>query len=234
MANSRIYIRRTSVAGRVPNTTQINTGELGLNMTDGILYSSNGSYIFTIGANVVSQNISNNVVIGNSSIKVTANSSSIYISNSTANVFSVDSNGLVTGNGAGLTSVQSSNNTRLTNIVFSMDGSNNVITTGVKGFLSIDFDCTIQQVTLLTDRTGNISVDIWKTTYANFDAGTTHPVYIDNITANVAPAIVNGTKYINSSLSGWNTTINAGDILGFYATANTVQKATLTIKVLKS
>lgn len=55
MANTRIAIRRTSTAGKVPTTSDINTGELGLNMTDQVLYSSNGTVIFVVAANTIIQ-----------------------------------------------------------------------------------------------------------------------------------------------------------------------------------
>tara|TARA_B100001093_G_scaffold134154_1_gene126757 strand:+ start:187 stop:1173 length:987 start_codon:yes stop_codon:yes gene_type:complete len=50
--SSKIFIKRTSVAGRTPNTTNLGTGELALNMIDGIMFSSNGTNIFEVGANV--------------------------------------------------------------------------------------------------------------------------------------------------------------------------------------
>ncbi len=50
--SSKIYIKRTSVSGRTPNTTNLGTGELALNMSDGVMFSSNGSNVFEIGANV--------------------------------------------------------------------------------------------------------------------------------------------------------------------------------------
>jgi hypothetical protein len=62
MANNKIQIKRTSVTGRTPNTTNsgnsqyIDTGELALNIADGVLYTSNGALI-TIGANLINQNI---------------------------------------------------------------------------------------------------------------------------------------------------------------------------------
>jgi len=49
---NQIQIKRTSVSGRAANTTTLtNPGELALNMSDGILYSTNGSVVFEIGAN---------------------------------------------------------------------------------------------------------------------------------------------------------------------------------------
>jgi hypothetical protein len=52
--SSTIRIKRSSVAGKLPNTTNISTGELALNLADGRLYSSNGTNVFEVGANVAS------------------------------------------------------------------------------------------------------------------------------------------------------------------------------------
>lgn len=73
MANNLIQIKRTSVSGRAANTTTLaNAGELALNMTDGIMYSTNGTVVFEIGANntnaSVSGNLTVNGVIANGSI----------------------------------------------------------------------------------------------------------------------------------------------------------------------
>jgi len=48
---AKLLLKRTSTTGKAPNTSNIDTGELALNMTDGIMYSSNGSVVFEIGAN---------------------------------------------------------------------------------------------------------------------------------------------------------------------------------------
>jgi len=55
--SSTIRIKRSSVAGKLPNTTNLSTGELALNLTDGRLYSSNGIHIFEVGANVASLSV---------------------------------------------------------------------------------------------------------------------------------------------------------------------------------
>ena len=93
MANNTFQIKRTSTAGRTPNTTNssnsqyINAGELALNMTDGILYTSNGSTLITVGANVVNQQvtgtltvkaISANGSVGSANQVLTSNGSSTY------------------------------------------------------------------------------------------------------------------------------------------------------------
>lgn len=59
MATNLIQIKRTSVSGRAANSTTLtNPGELALNMTDGIMYSTNGSVVFEIGANNTNQRVS--------------------------------------------------------------------------------------------------------------------------------------------------------------------------------
>jgi hypothetical protein len=52
--SSKIYIKRSSVAGRKPTTSNLGIGELALNLRDGRAYSSNGSHIFEVGSNVES------------------------------------------------------------------------------------------------------------------------------------------------------------------------------------
>jgi len=48
---SVVKIKRSSVAGKRPTTSNIQAGELALNLADGRAFSSNGSVVFEIGAN---------------------------------------------------------------------------------------------------------------------------------------------------------------------------------------
>lgn len=67
--SSKIYIKRTSVPGKVPTTSNINTGELALNLADGRLYSANSSAVFEIGSNVHSLSVgAGGFSIGNGTI----------------------------------------------------------------------------------------------------------------------------------------------------------------------
>jgi hypothetical protein len=74
MAN-KFQVKRTAVSGRTPNTTNsgnthyIDTGELALNLTDGKLFSSNGSASFEVGANLASLKVTGEANV--SSLKVT-------------------------------------------------------------------------------------------------------------------------------------------------------------------
>ena len=62
---TKFQIKRTSVSGRTPNTTNsgnssyIAAGELALNLTDEKLYSSNGTVAFEVGANLTNLVVSN-------------------------------------------------------------------------------------------------------------------------------------------------------------------------------
>lgn len=116
------------------------------------------------------------------------------------------------------------------NIQFLIDGGGAEITTGVKGYIQIPFDCTIEEVRLLADQSGSIQVDIWKDTYANYP-----PTDADSITASAVPAISGATKSEDTSLTGWTTTINEGDVLGFNVDSiTTIEKCTVVLKVKRT
>lgn len=115
-------------------------------------------------------------------------------------------------------------------INFIIDGGGSAITTGVKGFVEIPFDCTIERVTLTADQSGSIVVDIWKDTYANYP-----PVDADSITASAVPTITTATKSQDSTLTGWTTAISAGDFIGFNVdSATTVTRVTVALKVRRN
>ncbi|CAB4162814.1 Domain of unknown function DUF1565 [uncultured Caudovirales phage] len=85
MANNTFLLKRSSVAGKQPNTSTLSTGELALNLTDQKLYSSNGTAIIEPASNVTS------LYVGNSSVYSTVNSTfytgkannSLYANNAT-------------------------------------------------------------------------------------------------------------------------------------------------------
>lgn len=115
-------------------------------------------------------------------------------------------------------------------INFIIDGGGSAITTGVKGYIEIPFACTINQVTMLADQSGSIVVDIWKDTYANHP-----PTDADSITASAVPTITTATKSQDATLTGWTTSIAAGDILGFNVdSATTVTLVTVALKVTRT
>lgn len=103
MANTRIQMKRTSVSGRLPNTVDpannqyITTGELAINLTDQVMYSSNGTALITFGAvspttytsTAIYFPVSGQFQVGNSTTvsQMTVNSAGIFVGNSTSNAF---------------------------------------------------------------------------------------------------------------------------------------------------
>lgn len=120
-------------------------------------------------------------------------------------------------------------------IEFVIDGGGSTITVGTKGYLEIPFNGTFVEATLLGDRVGDVVVDVWKCTQAQFDAGATHPVIGDSITAAAVPAITAGTKYQDTNLPGWTTAIAGDDILAFVIISNSaMNRVTISLKVTRS
>jgi hypothetical protein len=112
-----------------------------------------------------------------------------------------------------------------------IDGSGAALTTGLKGYVEVPFNGVLAQVDMVADRSGNLVVDLWKCTYSQFDAGTTHPVAGDKITASTPPTISGGVKSTDSTLASWITALTAGDVIGFYVTSVlNIQRVTLTLK----
>ena len=64
---SVVKIKRSAVQGKAPTTSDIETGELALNTRDGKLYSTDGSTVFEVGANLPSLRVSTGgLTVGNS------------------------------------------------------------------------------------------------------------------------------------------------------------------------
>lgn len=136
----------------------------------------------------------------------------------------------VTGSGTSSIATTLKTNYKLVSITFVIDGGGSVITTGIKGDLEIPFDCTINRSTLLADQSGSIVVDIWKDTYANYP-----PTVADSITASAKPTISSATKAQDSTLTGWTTSITAGDTLRFNVDSiTTCTRVTLALKATKT
>lgn len=110
-----------------------------------------------------------------------------------------------------------------------INGNGSAITTGVAADLYVPFTCTITAVTMLADQSGSIVVDIWKDILANYP-----PTIADTITASAKPTISAATNSQDTTLTGWTTTITAGDTLRFNVdSASTVTRVVLTLTVTR-
>ena len=113
-------------------------------------------------------------------------------------------------------------------INFIIDGGGSAITAGTKGYLQVDFDCEIVAYTILTDNASStIQIDVNKSTFAGF------PGSLASITASATPSVTGAQSATSTTLTGWTTTISAGDVLEFQVdgTPANATLATLALKV---
>lgn len=116
-------------------------------------------------------------------------------------------------------------------ISFRIDGGGSAITTGAKKiYVRVGYDCTITGWELVADQSGSISIDIWKDSFANFP-----PTVADTITAAAKPSLSSAQTNSSSSLTGWTTSLSAGDYLEINIdSASTVTLAILTLLVTRT
>jgi len=138
--------------------------------------------------------------------------------------------------GTGLSGDTTTGNVTIVNTIrngsfgITIDGGGSAITAGVKGYITIPYDCTITGWDILADVSGSIVVDVWKDTYANFP-----PTVADTIAGSEKPTLSSQVKNQDNSLSTWTTSVTSGDIIAFNVdSASTLTRVNLIIKVLKT
>jgi hypothetical protein len=97
---------------------------------------------------------------------------------------------------------------RLEPIRITFDGGGSAIAADSKVYTRIPKGGTITKWTLLASSSGNIELDLWKDTYANYP-----PTGADSIVAAAPPALSAAIKNEDSTLTGWTTSIADGDTL---------------------
>ena len=140
----------------------------------------------------------------------------------------VDSGALITATNVETALAElAATNRRYKTITYVIDNGGFLITTGIKGDLEIPFACTINRATALADQSGSIVIDIWKDTYANYP-----PTDADSITASAPVTISTATKSQDATLTGWTTSISAGDTLRFNVDSVTsITRVTISLRV---
>ena len=118
-------------------------------------------------------------------------------------------------------------------IEYVIDGGGGNVPARTFGYLQIPFNATVTSWDLFADVSGSIIVNVWKCTYAQFDAGVTHPVAGDSITGTDTPTITSATKARSTALTGWTTTLAIGDVLAFNvpSTATNITRVTLNLQL---
>lgn len=95
------------------------------------------------------------------------------------------------------------------------DGANAISTGALEHIVEIPCDCTIKAVRLFADQDATLTIDIWKDSYANFP-----PEDADSICGGSEIGTSASRKAEDTTLSGWTTSVSAGDILMFNVDAN--------------
>jgi hypothetical protein len=116
-------------------------------------------------------------------------------------------------------------------IEFLIDGGGgNPIIAGYFGVIEVPFDCQIVRSTVLADVSGNLQLDIRKTSYAGFP-----PAPANSIVASAPPKLTAAQSSQDSTLTGWTVRLSKGDLLAYYAVGIcTVTKATSSLLVVRS
>ncbi|MDE3060736.1 MAG: hypothetical protein KGJ06_06975 [Pseudomonadota bacterium] len=111
-------------------------------------------------------------------------------------------------------------------IIFNLDGNGSAIQSGGTWYLShIPYAGTITGWNLVADQSGSIVIDVWK-------ASAAMPTVSNTITASSLPTLSAAQSAFSGSVSGWTTSISAGDVMAFHVnSASSVQKVNLTLQV---
>jgi hypothetical protein len=115
-------------------------------------------------------------------------------------------------------------------VVAVIDGGTAAITGNPEVDVTIPAAGTITSWTLLADVAGTAVIDIWNDTYANFP-----PTDADSITAAALPTLAGTNKATDSTLTGWDKALAAGDVLRFHLdSSSTVKRLELTLTYTRS
>jgi hypothetical protein len=118
-----------------------------------------------------------------------------------------------------------------TTLVTVLDGAGQVLDPASPNtYIPVQFACSIVEATLLANVVGSMVLDIWKDTYGNFP-----PTVADSITASAKPTLSNAIKTTDTALTGWTTSLVAGDVLAVHIdSVSLISKATLALKVTRT
>ena len=110
-----------------------------------------------------------------------------------------------------------------------IDGAGSVITTGVKGYLTIPYAGTITGWQIIANATGSCVVDVWKT------ASGAVPTVANTITGTEKPTLTSQQINTDLALTSWTTTVAQNDVVAFNVdSATTVSRVNLSIFITKS
>lgn len=90
-----------------------------------------------------------------------------------------------------------------------------VVAVGTKGYMRVPFACTITGWTIQADVSTTAVLDVWK-----IAAGTAEPTNSNSITASAKPTLTADDVVNSTTLTGWTTSVAAGDLIGWEVESN--------------
>jgi len=107
------------------------------------------------------------------------------------------------------------------------DAAGDVLTTGVKAYIEVPFDCNVIGWTVMANVSGSVVIDVWRDSYANFP-----PTVADTITGSEKPTLASAQKNQDLALTTWSPAIAQGDILGLNVdSVATIKQVVLNLRV---
>ena len=220
MANTRFQLKRSTISGITPTTSDIATAELGINVADRKLFSSNGTAIFEVGSNLTS------IAIGNTTAIQTINSTGVYI------------NGVVNSSSLSVGTSFIANTTRLIlNTTVGVQANGGI---GTAGQVLTSNATTVYWSTPTTGTVTSVATGNGLTGGPITSTGTVSVLANNGITANSTGTfvtqgtgtVVNATGvHVNSTyigtLSANNTTYLNGQLAAYYTNATNITTGTL-------
>lgn len=125
-------------------------------------------------------------------------------------------------------SVTASYSSQVKSLGITIDGGGSVITTGVKGDITIPFNGTITAWYLVADQAGSIVIDVWKNVFASYP-----PTVANTIAGSEKPTLSSQSSNSDTNLTTWTTSVSVGDTIRFNVdSVSTVTRVNLMIKVV--
>jgi len=160
---------------------------------------------------------------GGATPAISLNDTAVTPASYTNTSLTVDAKGRLTAASNGVATV-------VDEITCVFDGGGSTPAINTQAWVEVAFACTINRATMMLDQSGSAVIDVWKDAYANYP-----PTVADTITASAKPTVSSATKSQDSTLTGWTTSIAAGDILKFNLdSVTTATKIVLTLKVTRT
>jgi hypothetical protein len=110
-------------------------------------------------------------------------------------------------------------------INYIVDSGSIAMIAGNKGSVTLDVSGILENIVILSDQQGDLILDIKKSNYSTF------PTF-SSILGGTYVQMTNARKVRNDTLSGWSTTIVAGDVLTFDVVAvNNINRFLISLKL---